>query len=393
VRIVLFDWVCGGHHELYLRRFTEALQSHAEVAVAAPDAAYEQLEGLSALHVPLGSPRPPISVTDSFDRRRRRRALQEEIRLLEQAERASSADLSLHLYADAALPHLVMRRPLTVPRAILLFRPRAHYPTAFGSQLEPAAVLRARATEFLVARWRARRDASAVLTLDEVAAKRWAARRRAPAHWIPEPPVAPVTQVANAERRGCVVYGAIGVRKGIDLLARALSLETTPVEITIAGETVEGFEPTLRAQIAEIRRSGATVDVRTERHDELAGLRVLAGARCALLPYERQYGMSRVLVEACSVGTPVIVHDHGLVGYLVKRYGLGLAVDCRNPRELRAAILEMTREGARETYARSLASFAQRYSAERFEQALLASVGGLDPSRDGREPELAGTAA
>jgi len=352
VKIVLFDWVCGGHHELYLRRFAEALQAHADVVVAAPDAACEQLEDLSAPQVPLGSPRPPISAKDSLDRRRRS-VLEQEIRLLEQAARASSADLTLHLYADAALPHLVMRSSMIFPLSILLFRPRGH-PDAFGARFAPPSFLRTRVSEFLVARWRARKDAGAVLTLDEVAAQRWAARRGAPVNWIPEPPVAAIEHLAGSERRGCVVYGAIGARKGIDLIARALSLEAKPVEITIAGETIDGFDPQLRAYVAEMRRGGATVDVRAERHDELAGLRVLAGARCALLAYERHDGMSRVLLEACSVGTPVIVHDRGLLGYLVKRYQLGRAIDCRNPREFRKAIVELTRDGAREEFAAPL---------------------------------------
>jgi glycosyltransferase involved in cell wall biosynthesis len=391
VRIVLFDWVCGGHHELYLRRFAEALQAHAEVVVAAPDAAYEQLEGVPVLQVPLGSPRPPISAKDWFDPRRRS-VLEEEIRLLEQAERASSADLSLHLYADAALSHLVMRRPRTVPLSIVLFRPRAYYSGAFDARLGPATFLRTHASEFLVARWRARKDARAVLTLDEMAAQRWNARRGAPAHWIPEPPVAPLTQLAVPERRGCVVYGAIGARKGIDLIARAVSVEATPIEITIAGETIEGFEPQLRAHVAEIRRGGATVDVRAKRHDEVAGLQVLAGARCALLAYERHSGMSRVLLEACCVGTPVIVHDRGLLGYLVKRYRLGRAIDCRNPHEFRTAILELTRDGAREEFAASLGEFARRYTADKFEWAVASSLGVLDSAALEHGPDLAGSA-
>lgn len=198
--------------------------------------------------------------------------------------------------------------------------------------------------------------------------------------------------VLPLERRGCVIYGAIGERKGLDLLARAVSLEATPVEITIAGETIEGFDPRLRAYAAEMRCGGATVDVRAERHDELAGLRLLAGARCALLAYERHDGMSRVLLEACCVGTPVIVHDRGLLGYLVKRYRLGRAIDCRNPREFRTAILELTRDGAREEFAASLGEFAQRYTAEKFEQAVASSLGILDSAALERGPDLAGSA-
>lgn len=390
--VMLFDWVCGGHHELYMRRFAEALRAQADVVVAAPDATIDQLSDLDLRAVRLGSPRPGFAGTGQLAVQRRK-VLAEEVRLLAQAGFEVDADLAIHLHADVVLPNLVRRRTLSTPLAVLLFYPRAHYPAAFGTSLGRGERVRARARELLIATWRRRRDACALLTLDEEAARRWGRQRGAPAHWIPEPPVASIAKLAVPERRGCVVYGAIGERKGLDLLARAVSVEPTPVTLTIAGETSEAFAPLLDAYVAEMQRGGATVELRTERHDEVAGLQALAGARCVLLAYERQYGMSRVLLEACSVGTPVIVHDRGLIGHLVKRYRLGRAVDCRNARQFRAAILEMTREGAHEAYARSLESFAQRYSADRFEQAVLAPLAALDPSRDGRETELAGTAA
>lgn len=392
MRVMLFDWVCGGHHEVYMRRFAEALRAQADVIAAAPDATVDQLGDLCLQTVRLGSPRPSFARSGPLGVDRRK-VLGEEVRLLAEAGLEVRADLAIHLHADAVLPHLVQRRPLSTPLSVLLFYPRAHYPAAFGTSLGRGELVRAHARELLIATWRRRRDACALLTLDEEAARRWGRRHGAPAHWIPEPPVASIAKLPARERQGCIVYGAIGERKGLDLLARALSVEQTPVTLTIAGETSEAFAPLLDAYVAEMQQGGARVELRTEKHNEVAGLRALAGAKCALLAYERQYGMSRVLLEACSVGTPVIVHDRGLIGHLVKRYKLGRAVDCRNARQLRAEILEMTTEGACETYARSLELFAQRYSADRFEEAVLASVGSLTRSSDRRGAELAGTAS
>ena len=387
MRVVLFDWVCGGHHELYLRRFAEALRTHAEVSVAAPDAAFRQLENLPVARLPLGQPRPPIPARAPLDSRRRS-VLEEEIRLLERAAHASNADMIVHLYADAVVPHLALRAPLSAPLAILLFYPRAHYGAAFGARLGVVELLRARIQERLISRWRQRSDAHAILTLDEVAARRWGDRRGAPAYWLPEPPVAVGPESRSGAQCGCVIYGALGQRKGIDLVAGAISVAPTPISITIAGETTAAYLPTLQRHVAEMRRGGATVELRNVKHDEVEGLGVLAGARCAILAYEHHYGMSRVLLESCSVGTPVIVHDRGLIGHLVKRYGLGRAVDCRKPREFREAILEMTEDGAREAYAASLESFARRYSAERFEQAVLAPLRALDISVPGARQKL-----
>jgi glycosyltransferase involved in cell wall biosynthesis len=382
VRIAFFDWAYGGHHVLYLRRFVEACQSQADVVVAAPDEACEELSDLGAKSVHLGPARPPVHEWRPF-RTQRRRILEEEARLLERAAYDSNADFLVHLYADQVLLHLMRRPQLPVPLSVVLFYPRAHYWSSFGTRLPAKELSRAWARELLVARWRRRSDAHALLTLDDAAARWWEGRGGAPAYWIPEPPVAgPVAPSEREKRSGCVLYGALAQRKGIDLLARAVALEPAHVSITIAGEANASFLPTLQRNVAEMEGQGATVDVRAYRHSEMEGLQVLARAKCAVLPYPRHDGMSRVLMEACSVGTPVIVHDRGLVGHLVRTYKLGHVVDCRDARALRRAILDLALSEKNEAYAARLADFAARFSRERFQEAVLAPF--ADPAASRR---------
>jgi glycosyltransferase involved in cell wall biosynthesis len=88
--------------------------------------------------------------------------------------------------------------------------------------------------------------------------------------------------------------------------------------------------------------------------------------------------MSRVLVEACSVGTPVVVHDRGLVGYLVRRHGLGHAVDCQDAGSLRRAILELASGDAAAAYQDNLTRFASRFSPDLFRRALVSVFRGGD---------------
>jgi glycosyltransferase involved in cell wall biosynthesis len=371
VRIAFFDWAYGGHHVLYLRRFAEAFQSRADIIVAAPDEACEELSDLAAKRVHLGPARPPVHEWRPFGTQRRR-ILNEEARLLERAAYDSNADFLVHLYADQVLLHLMRQPQLPVPLSVLLFYPRAHYRAALGTRLPAKELFRARARELLVASWRRRPDAHALLTPDDAAARWWAARGGAPAYWIPEPPLAgPVASGEWEERSGCVLYGALAPRKGIDLLARAVALEPTRVSITIAGEADAAFLPTLQRNVAEMEGQGATVDVRAYRHSEMEGLQVLAQAKCAVLPYPRHDGMSRVLMEACSVGTPVIVHDRGLIGHLVRTYKLGHVVNCWDARALRRAILDLALLEKNEAYAARLADFAARFSRERFQEAVL----------------------
>jgi glycosyltransferase involved in cell wall biosynthesis len=77
--------------------------------------------------------------------------------------------------------------------------------------------------------------------------------------------------------------------------------------------------------------------------------------------------------RSLSVGTPVVVHDRGHLGHLVREHGIGLAVGCRDPCALREAILELAGERAdTRRYEDPVARFAARFSQERFEAAAIA---------------------
>ena len=57
--------------------------------------------------------------------------------------------------------------------------------------------------------------------------------------------------------------------------------------------------------------------------------------------YVKFYNMSGVLAQAGIARKPVISSDEGLVGHLVRKYGLGLAVDISSPEAVGNAILEL----------------------------------------------------
>ncbi len=64
------------------------------------------------------------------------------------------------------------------------------------------------------------------------------------------------------------------------------------------------------------------------------------------------------------------VHAEGLLGYLVKTRGLGIAVDCRNAAALAAAVREISDPDATGRYAEALRRFVDEHSAERFAAAV-----------------------
>ncbi len=365
-RLVLFDWTAGGHRPWWVRKVVESLAPHLDLVLVLPKSTLDELGDLDVEVVSLGAPRPVGG------RLRRRAPLVEEASRFRAA--AALGDHVLHLYADNLLPRLVRERPFPTRTSILLYYPRAHYP-ALGTRLTPVDSVIALAKEHAVRAWRRREDAQAVFTLDEEAARGWAALPGAGAYWLPEPPVRklPVDDRPR-ERDGCVVWGALARRKGIDLLARALTIRPTPVRLVIAGRPAEDYVRELERNVASMEASGVAVDLRTHPQSELDGLRALAGAACALLPYPRHPGMSRVLVEACSVGTPVVTHRFGLLGHLVRAHGLGLSVDCHDPEALRAAVIAMSDPARHEDYADALAAFAARFTSAAFSSAIMTGL-------------------
>jgi glycosyltransferase involved in cell wall biosynthesis len=388
MRIALFDWTSGGHHLLYVRRFVEALSPGAELVVVAPDEALAQIADLDVGSISLGSARPFVDLDRPLAPQHRELA-ERELDLFRETASRSGADHLVHLYADPVIRRLVQRPPFPLPVTLCAFFARAHYPTSYASPLAPRELLRAWFLEYLVRRWQGRPDAHALFTLDEDAARRWSRRGRAPAFWLPEPPIPSVPAPAE-ERAGCLLYGTLAPRKGLDLIARAVNLAPTSLRIVLAGEVEPGFLRALERDANAMRESGADVDLRLRRHSEEDGLRAIARARCVLLPYLNHYTASRVLLEAATVGTPVVAHHRGLLGHLVRLHELGLSVDCTDPSALRDAMLELTKPGSTERYLEPLRRFAARYASERFRDAVSVPFATGGSSRSSRsEPSRA----
>jgi glycosyltransferase involved in cell wall biosynthesis len=369
VKVALFTWGLGGHHLTYVRRFADALRAR-HVVVCAQE---ELLAGLDDGDVvtfalpPLTHPYPRSRLS-----RGHVRLADDELSLLEDAADKTEADHILHLYANVYLMWRWLARPAMRPRAsLLVLSPSSvHYPVAYSTRLTLPERVRALVKDRIEARWQKRPEAHALLTPDEEAARRWSNRPGARGYWVPEPPVS-VAPPARDSREGCVVYGELGPRKGIHYLARAVAVAPASIDVTLAGAVERGYEDELERCIFEMRSAGARVTVRARRHTEREGLEALAGARCAVLPYTRFRGASRVVLEAASVGTPLVVHDHGLIGYQVRRYQLGHAVDCSDPHALRSAVVSLTEDpGAVSRYADALSRYAERHSREEFEKTV-----------------------
>jgi len=228
----------------------------------------------------------------------------------------------------------------------------------------------------LVRRWQRRPDAHVVFSLDKIAAERWSNRAGASARWLPEPPIPVPLPEPSGERAGCIFFGLLAARKGLDLVANAFAEGGEGFRLTVAGEVAPGYEEELEATIARLRHHGVDVHYRQGRLTDEEVMRALASARCAVLPYRFHPATSRVLTEAAAVGTPVIAPDHGLVGKLVREYGIGLAVDPTDATALREALLQLEGDqGAAARYGPSLARYTHDYGGDAFRTAVRAAFG------------------
>ena len=366
MRILLFDWYSGGHHALYLAEFTRALAPLHTVIAAAPasEAAAAAAHGAEPLITEESFPTVDMSRRLSRDRRR---ALHGEVELLREAVRESGADHALHLFADSLLPVLLSRRPVGAPLSVLLFRPRAHVPSPHVGRPPTRELVRSRVYEAVVGAWRLRPDANAVLTLDPLAAARWSGRRGAPVLAVPEPPVPASPMRRSSDRRGAALVGALSARKGIQHVVAALEHDRRPPSLVLAGILYPDYARVLEGLVQRLRSAGVEVDLLAGYQDVASYLGVVGTARAVLLPYVGHVGMSRVLLEAAAMGTPVVAHEEGLVGHLVRTRRLGLTVDCRNPRAFASAIHELVDDPeAVARYSPWLEEFAGEHTSERF---------------------------
>lgn len=136
-----------------------------------------------------------------------------------------------------------------------------------------------------------------------------------------------------------------GCAQGVDRIAAALSTGAKGLKLQIVGSGPPEHAEQIRKDVSELR--GAGVDVTRSQHTPYDdALRMVGSARCVILSFGMVPAASRVLLEAATMGTPVVAPDWGLVGHLVRSNGLGLVVDPADPRAIREAILRLCDDAA-----------------------------------------------
>jgi hypothetical protein len=374
VKICLFDWNAGGHHDFYVRSFAEALAAHAEVVVAGSDPLLAGLDAATVELHSLGEPRPRPDPDGGLDKAT---LAKREVELLRDAIEATEPDQAVVLFADPVLRWLAGADRFPCRISIFLMFATAHFPRAYGLPLTVRERASAEFKEWNIRRWRRRPDAGVLFGLDAAAVEGWRRRRGAAAHWLPEPALEVVPAMRPAtEKSGCFLFGYFDERKGMDRLAAALSRDSEGLELTLFGDVAPEYGERLRAELDELERAGVVLKTDFRRVPYAEAMEEMSRSRCALLSFGWRPSGSRVLLEAAAARTPVVVGSDSAVGSLIERHGLGRTADPADPGALREAILSIALDPeAPERYAENLRRYAEELHGDRFGSEARAALG------------------
>jgi glycosyltransferase involved in cell wall biosynthesis len=381
MRICLFDWNEGGHHAEVAKAFARALHPGADVVFAAPEATLRSAGEIpaAAIALPTAKPRPGIrhgrfspqvSPTKS-------ELAEQELDLVGEVVADIEPDHLVLLWADPVLRWLLRRPPLPTAVSLYIAFAQLHYPRRYRTLLGPKDLAGALYKELNILRWSRRRDAHALFALDSLAADRWSHYPGTHSVGLDETPLNYVPEtVSSSEKRGCILFGQMDPRKGLDRIATAVSEGCQGLEMKIYGKPVADYEGQLAEEIKRMRDGGVLVDARLARIPYEEALDSIARSRAALLSFGWVPAGSRVLLEAAAAGTPVIGSTKGAVGHLIRTHGLGVTVDPDDPGALRNAIQELTADpAAPERYGEGLRSYAKRLNGDSYRRGIRRAFG------------------
>lgn len=184
----------------------------------------------------------------------------------------------------------------------------------------------------------------------------------------------------EAHRRVFLLFGDLSRRKGTfellqaaDLLSEQSCRQTC---LVLAGRIPAADSPIVLRQVARLRASRPLQIVAPDRFiDETEVRQYYAIADVVLLPYQRHVGNSGVLMRAAAAGVPVLGPDYGLLGHLIRRHRLGLAIDTTSPQALAAGIERFLAQSPASLFDPAQAdALARRNDASTFATTIFTSV-------------------
>lgn len=184
----------------------------------------------------------------------------------------------------------------------------------------------------------------------------------------------------EGNRQIALLFGALTGRKGIyetlDALLDLPSQLQSSLCIVLAGQVNLQDHKRLVAKIAEIHSASAVQII--SQFEFLIESEVpvyFQMADIVLAPYQHHIGMSGILLQAAVAGKPVLSSNFGLMGEMVKKYRLGLAIDSSKPSEIATGLSSLlVRNNAKPFDVVQMKIFAQENSADKFARVIFDGV-------------------
>ena len=394
--LMLFDLALGGHHGSYIQHLLEFWYDHnllgdidlvvmPEFLTIHRDVVHlvEQRADPRVQIIPISQSEANALAPRSPGFKRLYRNLQE-WQLFRKYAAQRQATQALVLYLDTCEIPLTLGLPSPCPFSGIYFRPTFHYSSFTGDAPSREAEFQQKRERFTLARIVSHPQFSTLFCLDPFAV-RWIESMSSTAQVVhlPDPVrLDSLTEITSSQirdrlhiepqRQVFLLFGALDGRKGIDQLLAAIALLPADLNerlcLVLAGGTNSQEQARIRAQVTAIRQNHLVQIV--EDYHFIAEAEVPAYFHLAdvvLAPYQRHVGMSGILLWAAAAGKPVLSSDYGLMGEMVRRYGLGLTVDSTAPEELAKGLTQCLLEVPEQIGDRHLMrSFAEQNSSEQF---------------------------
>jgi glycosyltransferase involved in cell wall biosynthesis len=265
------------------------------------------------------------------------------------------------LFLDHIQLPLALRMP--IPKGVnvsgILFRPSIHYKEAFGNLCTLKEKIRDVRKYILYSLMLKNSRVSEIFSLDKFFVSY--AGKHLPdgekLHYLPDPCLMSSKDrrifdqfrmrknLLPQKRKKFLLFGALDERKGIFATLDALALledrVSREIEIVFAGQLQNGIRGHFLRKVSEylrLHKDGARLCVKDRYFLKNELIQLLKNCDGLLIPYQRHVGSSGLLFWAASANKPLITQDFGLIGYLVKKYKLGQAVDTSQSAEIAEAI-------------------------------------------------------
>jgi glycosyltransferase involved in cell wall biosynthesis len=302
------------------------------------------------------------------------------------------SDHCLILYFDPYQIPLIVAERSPCPISGIYFRPTFHYQNFTQSRLTRRDRIQQVREKLLLRQVFRNPQLKTLFSLDPFAVKYLKKiKKQVQISSLPDPIVetfvSPIQVLQLRERLGiqenrkiALLFGALNGRKGIyeilDALMDLPSQVHSSLCLVLAGQVNLKDYERLTAKIVEIH-SICTVQI-ISQFKFLVESEVPIYFKMAdiiLAPYQHHVGMSGILLQAASAGKPVLSSNFGLMGEMVKKYCLGLAIDSSKTSEIAAGLCKLLTDGSVQQYdIEKMIFFAKENSADKFASVIFDGI-------------------